>query len=174
MKSIKFLIIQIISLLIFSCTNAQTNELTSSEFSEIKINNIRLLDIISTKGSESSLTALLGNIFTVETGDEPDYWVKFSSNMYNLLFQDGVQSVNGIENYQLTDLWIVDESTELYIKNINLTIGDNINLLGSPNILTYSNGIKEIVFKLGVQVIEIRFDSSTNLIIQIKYKCYTT
>lgn len=40
--------------------------------------------------------------------------------------------------------------------------------------LPYSDGRKEIVYKLGSQVIEIGFNQTTNLITKIKYVYYNS
>lgn len=82
-------------------------------------------------------TPTLNTNFQVSNGDEPDYWIQFESSKYMLLFQDGRRSNSGaIENYQLTDFLIKDNSTSFTIKGVNIKIGDNISKLGNSNALT--------------------------------------
>ncbi len=167
-------IILILSIAFFSC-KAQTNELSIQEFSNIKIDNIEFKEILDTRGDSNQVKSMLDTNLQIETGEEPDYWVQFSFSKYMLLFQDGKKSNLGtVSDYQLTDFLIKDSSIKLSIKGVEIKLGDNIDKLGNPNILTYSDGRKGIVYKIGVQVIQISYDENTNLITKIKYVCYNT
>jgi hypothetical protein len=67
----------------------------------------------------------------------------------------------------------LDSSVDFTIKGIIINIGDNISLLGNYTILTYrEDRRKEIVYKIGSQVIEIGYDINTSLITKIKYVYY--
>lgn len=165
----------IIFLLFISCSAiGQTNELAISDFLNAKFGDTKLSDIKATKGNQSELELLFDESFTYETGEEPDYWIEFDSPSYCFLFQDGEKMNGVISNYQLTNLKLKDNSKSLFIKGIQVKVGDNISQLGNVNILTYGTGVKKIVYKLGSEVIRISFDQNTSLITEIVYEYYNT
>lgn len=174
MKKYKVLIFALV-VTIFSC-NAQTNQLSIQEFSNIKINNVLLSEIQNTKGVENTIKSLFGNDLSVLRGEEPSYWVKFTSPSFKIIFRDGQNFETGaINDYQLTSLLVKNSNISVSIKGVDFRLGDNISVLpNSPQFLTYSDGRKEIVYKLGVQVIEIGYNLNTGIINKIKYVCYTT
>lgn len=151
---------------------AQTNDLTIEEFLNIEIEDVKLSKIKAAKGNENSMQSFFENL-NIEKGDEPSYWISFSSNLISFLFQDGIL-VDNRRVYQLTNISITDISICLKIKNIELRIGDPLSILGEVAILTYNDGVKEVVYKLGSQVIEIGFDPEAEIITSIKYRYYNT
>ena len=155
----------------------QTNDLTVEEFLGIEIDNMKLSDIDDADQNENTLKDFFKDDLAIETGfsDASDYWIKFFSKSVFFLFEEGEKNAEGIiEAYELTNISIIDASICLKIKDLEVRIGDSLSILGEVAILTYNDGVKEVVYKLGSQVIEIGFDPETEIITSIKYRYYNT
>ncbi len=163
-------IILIFLLLVTSAAQCQNaNILTQTEFNNIKINNKKLGDIINTHGVEGEMR----NLFGVPLNKELNSDGYFSRYYYNG-FEIGFSSVlSGKAEHILGSFKITNNNSNITIKGINVTIGDNISALGKSVIFrTLSNGIKIIKYKPCVgcnNSITIRFNQVTKIITEIYY-----
>ncbi|PQJ31408.1 hypothetical protein BST92_05500 [Nonlabens arenilitoris] len=170
MKNLVLILISIYT----TSVSCQTNDLPESVYNTIRFDNVLLTDIINSKGNTTTIQSLIPVSFNINSGEDPGHWKEYESNSIYLLFQDGEQFLtpNNIQDYQLTNIKLFDNSKSLFINGIYIKVGDNISLLGNPSILTYSDGTKRIVYKLGSEVIRISFSEINNEVSLIEYEYY--
>ncbi|MEO9953214.1 hypothetical protein [Nonlabens sp.] len=111
----------------------------------------------------------------MDSGYELDYWVQFETASIYFLFQDGIvdPSGNNISSYQLTNLKLIDNTKSLFINGVNIRVGDNISILGAVNSMNDpSTRQKKVVFRIGSEVIRIRFNRNTSVITLIEYEYF--
>ena len=147
----------------FTVKSQSVNIITSDEFDAVTINKTTLLNLKKTNGKQSKVEGLLG-ASTFYEATEFFYHFKFDglkldfSNMENQPF---------IESFE-----ILNNKVVLTIKNIAITIGDNISKLGEVNFSKGRNGSKSILYSTCEDcdiMINIEFDQTTNIITKISY-----
>ncbi|MEN8816117.1 MAG: hypothetical protein ABF274_04505 [Nonlabens sp.] len=163
----------LLGLLLTTC-NAQVNDLTISQYQQIKFGNYLLTDIINTRGDAALINSYFSQSFTISTYEEPSHTILFDSSDINLVFKDGNVDINNtINNYQLTNLRLTNNAVSIFINGSNVRVGDNISILGNVNSMNDpSNRQKKIVFRLGSEVIRISYNRNTNIITLIEYEYF--
>jgi len=164
MKQILIILMLTISSLA-KCQNA--NIITSVEYENIEINNIKLIDIRNTLGIQKNIESLFGKANKIEKDDDPIYGgeifsIAFNYNGLNLSFSEK----------ELSSFYITNDYSNISIKGKLLTIGDNINKLGNVIFNTDNDNSKSIIFMKCEgcnSFIFIDFDQSTKAITKIGY-----
>ena len=169
MKKI-YVIITIVLISSYSC-KAQTNQLTETEFDNIKINNITLRNIINTKGNETKIKTLLGsNIISQSNTTGPSIGKDFWNDAVYLNFED--ESNTGSQ-YNLTNIQIKNSSMNINIKGITAKLGDNVNIFGNGIVLNTNKGDNSVVFISELSSsIAFKIDKITNKIIEIVFNSF--
>lgn len=164
----------LIAVLFFTITSqSQTNEFTIAEFQDLKFGKISLSEINEIKGDSILFQNLFSKADVIKTGDEPSYWINLISNHYDVYYQGDVKDSYGVVlDSQLIYFKVLNSSINLYMKGLKLAVGDNISILKDYNVLTYKDGAKSYVFKLGSQVISINFNQKTEIITSLEYVYY--
>lgn len=164
-------IILILFLAFSSMVSCQTaNILTPTEFDSIKINGIDLLTIKGTFGEQNAIEGLFGasNKKIIDPDGEFTY---FEFNGFTIGFSAQV-SGSTIDSLSIGDFDINNNNFNITIRGITVTIGDNINALGSVVFNTDIDGDKSIVYQYcnGCNsFIYINFNQDTNIITEIGY-----
>ncbi|EAS20955.1 hypothetical protein BBFL7_01847 [Flavobacteria bacterium BBFL7] len=167
-----FIILTVVFFFTITC-QCQTNELTTDEFQELKFGGISLSEIKEIKGDSVSFQNLFSKADIIKTGEEPAYWINLISSDYDVYFQGDVKDSCGVVlDSQLIYFKILNGSLNLYMKGYNLAVGDNVSVLKDFNMLTYEDGTKRYVFKLGSQVIRVNFNQKTDIITSLEYVYY--
>ncbi len=151
MKKLKHLFITFSVFLFINKINAQTNNVTLEEYSNIKIENVFLEEINNTNGNIALMQNLFQNTLTIEKGynDAVEHWIKFSTNSLCIEFYNGIKVSSEIK-YDLANIDLENNSSNIKIKNKIVKLGDNADVLGDSEIRTH-NGGKIIIFSLPQQ-----------------------
>ncbi|OUR93973.1 hypothetical protein A9Q87_04515 [Flavobacteriales bacterium 34_180_T64] len=163
--------ITIILLIAFSSLGqCQTgNIITESEFDNIKINGISLLNIKNTLGEQNAMESLFG-VPNDETIDPDGEFTNFEYNGFSIGFS---ALLSGDLNQPILGAFqITNGNYNISIQDITFTIGDNISLLGNIVFNTTNNGSPSIVYMHCEgcnNFIIIRFNQLTNTITDIQY-----
>lgn len=171
MKNIKTLFLAIVLIAQACSAVAQNNILSVAEYSNLKFDNVSIQDIIDTNGSTSTMQSLFNNTLTIEQGfnDAVEHWIKFTKNSICIEFYNGIQN-DSVISYDLANIEIEGNSSVLSVKNKQIKIGENGNLLSDLNSRTI-NGKK--IYILGLNNYDsyayVYVDISTNKIIEIGY-----
>jgi len=164
----------IIALFLTSITQCQitSNIISEVEYNNIEINGIKLKDFKATEGNELKIKNLISkpilekDINTGERGPS-NYWFKY--NGFEIAFTDnsGTPDHPGIAMFRITN-----NNWSLKIKGKIITIGDDINKLGSVVFNIKINGDKGIIYQYcnGCNnYIGIDFNQLTNEITRVYY-----
>jgi len=153
---------------IASCQTA--NIITETVFNNIEINNIPLLTIKNTYGSQSSIENLFGSSITNNIDPDGDFY-SYVFNGFRIGFSSMIS--NGThDNPIISRFEITSNSSSITINGVTITIGSSINLLGNVIFNTMNDGYKSIVYMYcnGCNnFISIRFNQLTNIITKIIY-----
>lgn len=150
----------------FIAESQTTNIVKSSEFESIKINNTVLADLKKTKGKQASVENLLGTVTSYNV-DENYYYYYFVFKGLKVDFSTLGRSKPYIESFEINS-----NESSLTIKNIVVTIGDNISKLGTVVFSVGRNGSKSILYSVCEDCdsfVYIEFDQTTNIITKISY-----
>ena len=159
MKILKFIII----ICVFGFTNCissqNINTLSGEEYSNIKVNGINIDDIINTKGDITKIDNLFGFSFLLKSNDEFIKTRELRNDIKGIYiyFEDDVLYTYKISNNQ----------SNLTIKGITITIGDDISKLGIVEV----NTIGEVQFKVSEtsDYFIIKFNPTSKGITSIEY-----
>lgn len=171
MKKLKYILVLFI-IAFSNCSQGQIrNNLTTSEYNDIKINNINWKQINNTKGSLNQMKALFGSNLTTKSGTEPSLYKAFWNDSKGFYFYFEENDPNDPNDYMLYTFRIEKANTNITIKGKTVTIGDNINQLG--NVQINASG-SDIVFGTNTtdDILMIKFNPSTNLITSIEYTMF--
>ncbi|QMU64465.1 MAG: hypothetical protein GKR88_09325 [Flavobacteriaceae bacterium] len=167
MKNVLF----IIAITFTSIVQCQSNIISETEYNNIKINGIKLVDIKATEGNETALRDLVLAVIEskiVNTDPfHPSYIYKY--NGFKIGFTDNAGTPNhpGISSFIITkNNWLIT------IQNKTVTIGDHISILGNVVFNDNADGSKSIVYQYcnGCNnFIYINFNQTTNRITEIGY-----
>ncbi len=143
------------------------NIITPTEYENIEVNNVKLIDILNSQGDQNNVENLFGTPDRIEKDDDPIYEGKiFAIDFYyaglDLSFYEKVLSSFSITNNKFN----------ITIKGKTITIGDNINKLGNMIFNTNNDNSKSILFMEcdGCNnFIFIEFNQSTKVITKIGY-----
>lgn len=147
----------------YTVKSQSINSITSVEFDAVKINTITLIDIKKTNGKQSKVESLLGTSTSYET---TEFFYHFKFDGLKLDFSK-MENKPFIESFE-----ILNNKVVLTVKNIAITIGDNISKLGEVNFSEGRNGAKSILYSTCEDcdvMINIEFDQTTNIITKISY-----
>lgn len=168
----KFIYITYLMLGIFSFSvNAQMNNLSQSEYLNVKFDGVRVADISNTKGNVDEMQNLFNNNLTIERGysDAIEHWIKFSTNSICVEFYNGVEE-NSVITYSLASIEIENTQSNLLIKGRTIKIGDNQSLLSNLNSRIINNK-KVFTFLMGNldEYSYIYVDTATGKVVKIGY-----
>ena len=150
----------------FIAESQTTNIVKSSEFESIKINNTVLADLKKTKGKQASVENLLGTVTSYNVDENENYYY-FVFKGLKVDFSTLGRSKPYIESFEINS-----NKSSLTIKNIVVTIGDNISKLGTVVFSVGRNGSKSILYSVCEDCdsfVYIEFDQTTNIITKISY-----
>lgn len=155
MKNLFFVFILTIQLM-----NAQqNNQLTVVEYNNIKLNGVLMHELSDTKGNPAKMNSLFNLSFNYEFSDEilnQAHFTNLNKGLY-IYFEDDI----------LFEYIISNNQSSLFIKGVQIRIGDNISLLG-PLHMSGNNKIKFNLNGTG-DLWTIKFNSTTKIIEEIKY-----
>ncbi|QXP73145.1 hypothetical protein H0I31_05455 [Tenacibaculum sp. AHE15PA] len=164
MKKKLFVFIFLISS--FIAKSQTTNIVKSSEFEGIKINNTTLNDLKKTKGKQAAVENLLGAVTSYNVDENENYYY-FVFKGLKVDFSTLGRSKPYIESFEINS-----SESSLNIKNIAVTVGDNISKLGTVVFSVGRNGSKSILYSVCEDCdsfVYIEFDQATNIITKISY-----
>lgn len=151
----------------YSC-KAQLNELTQTEYQNIKINDVTFQEIYDTNADLTKMKDLFGSNLHYEFENDilirkefwiPDlYYFNFNSDEGNYYFP--------------TIIKIRSSLVTVTVKDITVKLGDNKSKFGS---LLMNNNSNSIVFTdqdTGSVSLAFKIDESTNRIIEIEFNAY--
>ena len=167
MKKLMFFLLVMASTLV-KCQNS--NSVTVTEFDNIKINNVKLVDIKNTFGELNAVQGLFG--VPVSSNIDPDgEFMRYEYNGLIIGFSSLV--AGGTHDKPLVgSIRVINNQASVTIKGIVITIGDNINKLGNVafNIGKVS-GNKSIIYQPTGwnSYFSIKFSQTTNVITKITY-----
>ncbi len=163
MKQKLFVFILVLSSII---AKSQSNILSDSEYQSIKISNATITDLKKTKGKKDSVEKLLGTV-TSFSQDENEIYHYFKFNGLSIDFAMSGKSKPYIESFE-----IMSNQVSLTIKDKTITVGDDINKLGTVVFIVARNGAKSILFtdcEDCDSFVNIEFDQNTKVITKISY-----
>lgn len=162
--SITFLILPLIG-----CSQTNYNELTTSDYYNIKINGVTFQSIYDTNGDETSMKVLFGSDLMYQYENDililKDFW---KTDLYYFSFDSP-------EGNYFAPLYI-DVSNSLIIvtvKGINVKIGNHKNVFGNDIIVNINTN--SIIFTnsdTGTESLAFKIDPSTNRIIAIEFDAF--
>ena len=150
----------------FIAKSQTTNILKSSEFEGIKINNTTLSDLKKTKGKQAVVENLLGAVTSYNTDENENYYY-FIFKGLKVDFSTLGRSKPYIESFEINS-----NESSLTVKNVVVTIGDNISKLGSIVYSVGRSGAKSILYSVCEDCdsfVYIEFNQTTNIITKISY-----
>lgn len=163
----KLKIIVVLFLLTSFISFAQSvNIISDTDFDNLKINSAKLVDLKKTKGNQPKVEALLGVVTSYKV-DENETYYYFVFNGLKIDFSTLGKSKPYIESFEVNS-----NDATLAIKDINITIGDNISKLGTIVFSVGRNGAKSILYSTCEDCdifVNIEFDQTSNLITKISY-----
>jgi len=172
MKKI-YLIITILFVGLYSC-KAQLNELTQTEFLNIKFSNVTLDQIYGTEGDINQMKALFGNDLLTEantTGPSlgRDFW---NNNIY-LNFEDDSNTGN---QYSPTNIQVKNASVSVTVKGVTAKLGDDKSVFANNKAINThvgSNNTIAFIDKLtGSALLIFKIDEISNKIIEITFNAF--
>ena len=147
-----------------------TNIITSTEYENIKINNIKIADIRNTLGKSNAIESLFGTSTSKNIDQDGDFY-NYNFNGFTISFSsiisDGTHDKPIISRFEITN-----NNAKIIIKGIPITIGDKIEKLGDVTFNTNNDNSKSILYMEcdGCNnFISIEFNQSTNIITKIEY-----
>lgn len=166
----KNLIIIFLSLTFTSLVQCQnSNIISSTEFDNIKINDKKFIDVKSTFGNLNSIENLFGVANEKNIDPDGDFFnYRFdglSIGFSALLSQDYDKPI--ISKFEITT-----NVSNITIRGVTVTIGDNINLLGNMTINANTDGSRSVIYQFCEgcnSFLSIRFNEITSKITSIEY-----
>jgi len=140
--------IYLVITILFICTfysHAQLNQLSNTEFNQIKINGVSFESISSSEANLSTLRALLGYDLNSAMNETAPFLAKaFWNSNIQFEFEDDSDTGN---SYYLTYIDAINSSARFTVKGKTVGMGDHISNLGG-NLLTNTTdkGKTRIVF----------------------------
>lgn len=167
MKKI-YLIITIVLVSTYSC-NAQLNELTQTEYYNIKINDVTLQDIYDTNADVTEMKALFGSDLLHESENDilirKEFW---KPNLFYFNFNSDM----GI-NYFPTIIKIRSSLVNITVKEMTVKLGDDVDVFGANPITNTINGDNSVVFGSELSAsIAFKIDPVTNKIVEIEINAF--
>jgi len=142
---------------------SQTNIISNSDFNNIKINNISLIDLKKTLGKQAKIESLLGASNSYE---DNGFYYYYKFNGLKIDF-----STSGRKPF-IESFDVLSNEANFTIKGVTVTVGDPISKLGSIDLSTGRNGDKSILYAECDSCdvfINIDFDQTTKKITKINY-----
>lgn len=170
MKNIRIILLGL-TLMISSVILAQRNSLSTSEYSNLKFDNVAIQDIINTNGATNAMQSLFNNTLVVEKGfnDAVEHWIKFSTNSICIEFYNGVKN-GSITTYDLANIDVQKNTSKLRVKNKQIKLGDSGATLSSFNSRSLPN---EKIYTFGLSNFDsyayIHVNKSSNKVTKIGY-----
>ncbi|CAM1349941.1 hypothetical protein [Tenacibaculum insulae] len=150
----------------FIVKSQSVNVISDADFDNLKINNAKFLDLKKTKGNQSKVEALLGAVTSYKV-DENETYYYFVFKGLKIDFSTMGKSKPYIESFEINS-----NETTIAIKDTAISIGDNIDKLGTVLFSVGRNGSKSILYSTCEDCdvfINIEFDQTSNLITKISY-----
>ncbi len=153
-----------------SC-KAQLNELTSTEFYDIKVNNISLRQIENANADLTLMNNLFNENFSYKSFNLPQLGREFWNSNFLIRLED---ETNQNSSYSLS---YIEAKTSLALFSVRGTvykIGDDISVFGNLKI-NIQNGDNSIVFvdkNTGSVALSFEIDRSTNKVTKIEFNAY--
>ena len=147
------------------------NILTKVEYDNVKINDVKLIDVKNTYGNEEKIINLFGNTSSKNIDLDGDFYQYYFNGLkisFSSIISDGTYEYPVLSRFEITI-----SNNKITINDTTFTIGDNISVLGENIVFnTKRNGSKSIVFSPMEgwnNFITIDFDQETKLITAIYY-----
>jgi len=167
MKNLIILLLVLTST-VSKCQNA--NIISPSEYNNIKINNIKLIDIRNTLGKPTAVETLLGTPNSKEIDSDGDFY-RYEFNGFSIGFSaiisDGTHGKPILSGFK-----IINSMVNFSIKGIPISVGDNISKLGSVIYNIDTDSSKSIIYMECEgcnNFIFIEFNQSTKAVTRIGY-----
>lgn len=171
MKKI-YLIIIISLVFTFSC-KAQLNELTQTEFNNIKFNNVTLKSILDTNADLTKMRMLFGNTLLSQSNTTGPY---LGRDFWNENIYFNYEENSDVSNdYNLTNIQIKSSFVNISVKGIIVKIGDNKSVFGNNVVINTNNGDNSIVFidsLTGAAALAFKIDKATNKVVSVEFNVY--
>jgi hypothetical protein len=171
MKNLKYILVLFI-IAFSNCSQGQIrNNLTTTEYSSIKINGINWRQINDTKANVNQMKTLFGNDIIVTTGTEPSLHKELWNDSKGFYFYFEENNPNDPNDYMLYDFKITNSNSNITLKGKTVTVGTNISELG--NVQINASG-SDIVYGTSTtdDILMIKFNPATNLITSIEYTLF--
>ena len=161
----------IIALLIgsYSCkAQPQLNQLTYSEYYNIKIDGVSFQSIYDTNGEEVEMKALFGNDLLYEYKNDilisKGFW---KPSLYSFSFE----SPEG-NYFTPLSISIWDSSITVTVKGINVKLGDSKSIFG--NTIMFHENTNSFIFSsyTGTSSLAFKIDENTNKVIAIEFNSF--
>ncbi len=163
----------IIILIAFTTTvkcQPSANIITPTEYENIEINNVKLVDIKNTLGKADAVESLFGTTTSKNIDQDGDFY-HYNFNGFSINFSsiisDGTHEKPIISSFKITN-----NNIEFKIRGTIITVGDKVEKLGNVIFNTNTDNSKSILFMEcdGCNnFIVIEFNQSTKVITKIGY-----
>ncbi|MCH7523910.1 MAG: hypothetical protein IIC74_02585 [Bacteroidetes bacterium] len=145
------------------------NIITPTEYNNIEINGIKLIDIKNTLGNQNAIESLLGTATNINIDMDGN---SFDFNGFHIGFS-AIISDGTYDSPILAGFRILNNSSNITIRGITVTIGSNISLLGNVVFGTSSINGEQFISYMDCNgcnnFIMINFNQTTNIITAIYY-----
>jgi len=140
----KLILLKLLTLPFLLCSQVNSNLLSKSDFSEIRINNVSFLELKETYGDQSKLMALF--IQDIQRSDiDPDG--EFYNYEYDG-FRIGFSGLIGSLEYPIISKFeITNSNWRVTIKGKTVNLGSHYNELGNVILNNRTDGGKSVVFQ---------------------------
>ncbi len=171
----------ILFLSVFSC-RAQINTLNTDELANISFNDIKLTQIRGIRGIDQNAEALFGkgNFESMENNyynpnpnsleDCPFYCMYYEFFDKNVFVR--FEKFSSDDNYHFTYLKVKDQAIQVTVKDVTVSIGDNIDVFKGYNISENNHWVVFADEDTSTIDITFIFNPSTRKIIEIKMYTY--
>ena len=166
----KIYLITIISLVFTYSCKAQLNELTQTEFNNIKFNNVTLKSIIDTNADLTKMKMLFGNDLLYKEVNDILIYKQYWNDNLDINFNSDTNN-----NYHLSDINVYNPLVNITVKGIIVKIGDNKSVFGNNVVINVNKGDNSIVFidaLTDAATLAFKIDKATNKIVSIELNVY--
>ncbi len=168
MKKTTLIILLIFASITVKCQNA--NIITQIEYDNIKINNIKLIDVKNTLGKQNAIEELFGAVNNAEIDSDGDFY-HYIFNGFSIGFSSIISDGTYIKPI-LSRFEITNNNSFVTIRGVTIAIGTNINILENIVFNSRNDGSKSILYMACSgcnNFIVIDFNQTTKLITKITY-----
>ena len=157
------------SILITASAKGQNIDiLSSNDYQNILIDNVKWKDVYHTNGNGAKMKVLFGNTLKSKSKSSPSSSLEYWNDSLEFIFED----FNSDNIFKLTYFEVHTEDTELSIKGHTFKIGDRIEINGSPQTNSLGNSGTDIIYrseKSDSGGFIIKIDPQKMIVTEIKY-----